>query len=191
MTSDGLAGKVAFVTGSTGGLGQAIAAAFAEQGAAVALGDLPSRANDLTTFANQLPKALGIPLDVREPSTVRAAVQRAAEQLGSVDVMVCNAGVNVRKASLEATPEDWDAVVDVNLRGVFFSAQAAAQQMVRQGRGGKIVCIASIMGLVGGSTAAYGASKAGVVNLTASWPSSGPPTIFRSTASHRRTYARR
>ena len=166
MTSDGFAGKVAFVTGSTGGLGQAIAAAFAEQGAAVALADPPSRASDLTSFANQLPKAIGIPLDVREPNTIRAAVQRAAEQLGSVDVMVCNAGVNVRKASLEATPEDWDAVVDVNLRGVFFSAQAAAQQMVRQGRGGKIVCIASIMGLVGGSTAAYGASKAGVVNLT-------------------------
>jgi NAD(P)-dependent dehydrogenase (short-subunit alcohol dehydrogenase family) len=82
--------------------------------------------------------------------------------------MVCNAGVNVRRASLEVSEEDWDAVVDVNLRGVFFSAQAAGQHMVRQGRGGKVVCIASIMGLVASSRsgAAYCASKAGVVNLT-------------------------
>ena len=166
MSTDGFAGKVAFVTGATGGLGQAIAAAFAEQGAAVTLADLPSRAADLTALAKQLPRAIGVSLDVREPETIQAAVQRAVEELGSIDVMVCNAGVNRRKSALDVTPEDWDAVLDVNLRGVFFSAQAGAQQMVRQGRGGKVVCIASIMGLVGGSTPAYGASKAGVVNLT-------------------------
>ena len=94
MSTDSFAGKVAFVTGGTGGLGQAIASA------------------------------------------------------------------------LEVTPDDWDSVVDVNLRGVFFSAQSGAQQMVRRGRGGKVVRIASIMGLVGGSTVAYGASQAGVANLT-------------------------
>jgi 2-deoxy-D-gluconate 3-dehydrogenase len=82
--------------------------------------------------------------------------------------MVCNAGVNVRKPALEVTEDDWDTVLDVNLRGVFFSAQAGAAQMVRQGRGGKVVCIASIMGLVASvvSSVAYCASKAGVVNLT-------------------------
>jgi NAD(P)-dependent dehydrogenase (short-subunit alcohol dehydrogenase family) len=95
-------------------------------------------------------------------------VEQAAAQLGSVDIVVCNAGLNVRKPSLEVTADDWDTVLDVNLRGVFFSAQAGARQMVRQGSGGKIVCIASIMGLVGAaiSSAAYCASKAGVVNLT-------------------------
>jgi 2-deoxy-D-gluconate 3-dehydrogenase len=99
---------------------------------------------------------------------LRQAVQRAAGELGAVDIMVCNAGLNVRKPVLEITEDDWDAVVDVNLRGVFFSAQAGAQQMVRQGGGGKIVSIASIMGLVGSaiSGAAYCASKAAVVNLT-------------------------
>ena len=166
MSSDGFSSKVAFVTGGSGGLGQAIAAAFAEQGAAVALADLPSRATELDALAKQLPRAIGVILDVREPETIQAAVHETVERLGSLDVIVCNAGVNRRKPALEVTPEDWDAVLDVNLRGVFFSAQAGAQQMVRQGRGGKVVCIASIMGLVGGSTPAYGASKAGVVNLT-------------------------
>jgi 2-deoxy-D-gluconate 3-dehydrogenase len=82
--------------------------------------------------------------------------------------MVCNAGLNVRTTSLEVTEEAWDTVLDVNLRGVFFSAQAAARHMVRQGRGGKVVSIASIMGLVASprSSVAYCASKAGVVNMT-------------------------
>jgi 2-deoxy-D-gluconate 3-dehydrogenase len=162
------ANKVAFVTGAAGGIGQAIARAFAEQGAAVALADLPARAADLDALASRLPRAVAVALDVREPDTIRNAVSEAATRLGSLDVMVCNAGLNVRKPALELTPNDWDLVIDVNLRGVFFSAQAGAAQMVRQGRGGKVICIASIMGLVGAaaSGAAYCASKAGVVNLT-------------------------
>ena len=168
MASDLLSGKVAFITGGAGGLGQAIASAFAEQGAAVALADLPGRASELAVLASRLPRAVSVHLDVREPASIGAAVQAAVDRLGSVDVVVCNAGLNVRKPSLEVTEADWDTVLDVNLRGVFFSAQAGAAQMVRQGRGGKIVCIASIMGLVGAATssAAYCASKAGVVNLT-------------------------
>jgi NAD(P)-dependent dehydrogenase (short-subunit alcohol dehydrogenase family) len=160
--------KTAFVTGGAGGLGQAIARAFAEQGAAVALADLPSRANDLDALAQQLPRAVGVRLDVRQPESIGAAVEQTVRQFGTLDVMVCNAGLNVRKPSLEVTEADWDEVLDVNLRGVFFSAQAGARQMAQQGNGGKIVCIASIMGLVGAavSSAAYCASKAGVVNLT-------------------------
>jgi NAD(P)-dependent dehydrogenase (short-subunit alcohol dehydrogenase family) len=168
MDSDLLSGKVAFVTGAAGGLGQAMASALADQGAAVALADLPSRANDLAALTARLPRAVGVRLDVREPDTIRAAVEEAVDRLGSLDVIVCNAGLNIRKPSLEVAEADWDSVLDVNLRGVFFSAQAGAAQMVRQGRGGKVVCIASIMGLVGAmtSSAAYCASKAGVVNLT-------------------------
>jgi NAD(P)-dependent dehydrogenase (short-subunit alcohol dehydrogenase family) len=168
MKTEELAGKVALVTGAAGGLGQAIAATFAERGAAVALADLPSRAADLEALAGKLPRAVGVGLDVRQPATIRAAVQEAVDRLGSVDVVVCNAGLNVRKPSLEVTEDDWDTVLDVNLRGVFFSAQAGAAQMVRQGHGGKIVCIASIMGLVASaaSSVAYCASKGGVVNLT-------------------------
>jgi NAD(P)-dependent dehydrogenase (short-subunit alcohol dehydrogenase family) len=163
-----LSGKVALVTGGAGGLGQAIAAALAEQGAAVALADLPARADELAGLTSRLPRAVGVQLDVRQPHTIREAVDEAVDRLGSLDVIVCNAGVNVRKPSLEVTEADWDTVLDVNLRGVFFSAQAGAAHMVRQGRGGKVVCIASIMGLVASpsSSAAYCASKAGVVNLT-------------------------
>jgi NAD(P)-dependent dehydrogenase (short-subunit alcohol dehydrogenase family) len=160
--------RVALVTGAAGGLGRAIAVALAADGASVALADLPARAEELETLAAEVGEAIAIPVDVRQPETLHAAARTTVERLGSLDVVVCNAGVNVRKPSLEVTENDWDTVIDVNLRGVFFSAQAGARQMVRQGNGGKIVCIASIMGLVGGATssAAYCASKAGVVNLT-------------------------
>ena len=161
-------GRVAFITGGAGGLGQAMAAAFAAQGAAVAVADLPQRRHEVDQIAGGLPRALGVSLDVADSASIRHAVQDVVDALGSLDVMVCNAGLNVRKPTLEVTEADWDAVLDVNLRGVFFSAQAGAAQMVQQGRGGKIVSIASIMGLVGSvsSSAAYCASKAGVVNLT-------------------------
>jgi 2-deoxy-D-gluconate 3-dehydrogenase len=163
-----LAGKVAFITGGTGGLGQAMVAAFAEQGASVVIADQAERAAQAAEAALRLPRAMAVSLDVRDAASIRAAVQEAVDRFGSVDVMVCNAGLNIRKPTLEVTEDDWDAVLDVNLRGVFFSAQAAALQMVSQGGGGKVVNIASIMGLVGPirSSAAYCASKAGVVNLT-------------------------
>jgi 2-deoxy-D-gluconate 3-dehydrogenase len=113
-------------------------------------------------------QGFGVACDVRHRDSLQQAVADVEARLGGLDVMVCNAGVNVRRPALEVTEQDWDTVVDVNLRGVFFSAQAAAAAMVRQGRGGKIVSIASIMGLVASSrsSAAYCASKAGVVNLT-------------------------
>ncbi|HEY1293921.1 MAG TPA: glucose 1-dehydrogenase [Chloroflexota bacterium] len=168
-----LDGKVAFVTGGSGGLGAAIATALADQGAAVAVADLPSRSAQVSALVDRLQSnrhahAAGIELDVRHPSSIRAAVEQTVAQLGGLDIGVCNAGLNVRKPSLEVTEDDWDTVLDVNLRGVFFSAQAVAAHLVQQGRGGKIVLIASIMGLVGspfGHAAPYCASKAGVVNL--------------------------
>ena len=169
QTANELAGRVAFVTGAAGGLGQAMVRAFASNGAGVALADLASRADELEQLTAELPSTTtAVHLDVRDPASIHAAVRTAADRLGSVDIMVCNAGLNVRRPSLELTAAEWDAVMDVNLRGVFFSAQAGAVQMVQQGHGGKVVSIASIMGLVGSniSGAAYCASKAGVVNLT-------------------------
>jgi 2-deoxy-D-gluconate 3-dehydrogenase len=168
-----LDGKVAFITGGSGGLGQAISTALAEQGAAVAVADLPNRKAQIDALVSQLQtngrtQAAGVVLDVRDPSSIRAAVDDTVAQLGGLDIGICNAGLNVRKSSLDVTEEDWDTVLDVNLRGVFFSAQAVAAKLVQQGRPGKIVMIASIMGLVGspfGHAAAYCASKAGVVNL--------------------------
>jgi 2-dehydro-3-deoxy-D-gluconate 5-dehydrogenase len=163
-------GRVAMVTGSGSGLGEATARLFAEQGARVVVSDLPDRLDQATSVAVAIGpgRAVAVGLDVREPASIAAAVEQAVAAFGRLDVMVCNAGVNIRKPALDVTPQDWDAVVDVNLRGVFFSAQAAAAHMLRQGRGGKIVAIASIMGLVGSqhSGAPYCASKGGVVNLT-------------------------
>jgi NAD(P)-dependent dehydrogenase (short-subunit alcohol dehydrogenase family) len=166
--STALAGKVAFITGAAGGLGQAMSRAFAAHGAAVALADLPERADELGAVARQLPQALAVGLDVRASASIRAAVQATVDSLGSLDIMVCNAGLNVRTPALDMTEAEWDTVLNVNLRGVFFSAQAGAAHMVRQGHGGKVVNIASIMGLVASanSGAAYCASKGGVVNLT-------------------------
>src|SRR5918912_2655713 len=164
----GLSGKVAFISGGAGGLGRAMAEAFSAAGAAVAVADLAGRRDELEAVASRLSHAAAIRLDVRDLTSIADAVAQTVDRLGSLDVMVCNAGLNVRKPALDLTAEDWDTVVDVNLRGVFFSAQAGARQMVRQGRGGKIVNIASIMGLVASASsgAAYCASKAGVVNLT-------------------------
>jgi 2-deoxy-D-gluconate 3-dehydrogenase len=168
-----LEGKIAFITGGSGGLGSAIATALAAQGAAIALADLPARRSQLESLASQLQSqsgcnAVGVQLDVRDPNSIRAAVDQTVARLGGVDIAICNAGLNVRKPSLEVTEDDWDSVLDVNLRGVFFSAQSVAANLVERKRGGKIVLIASIMGLVGspfGHAAAYCASKAGVVNL--------------------------
>jgi 2-deoxy-D-gluconate 3-dehydrogenase len=173
---DELEGKVAFVTGGSGGMGIALATAFARAGASVVVADLPERTPQVERVLQALPtgehsqaQALAASLDVREPSSIRAAIAEAVSKLGRLDIIVCNAGLNIRKSSLEVTEADWDGVLDVNLRGVFFSAQAAAAEMVREQHGGKVVSIASIMGLVGspfGHAAAYCASKAGVVNLT-------------------------
>ena len=161
---------VALVTGGAGGLGRAIARRLVEDGAAVGLAELPefiAQAEEVASSLGQ--RAMAVPIDVREPATIQAAVAWTVERFGSLDVAVCNAGLNIRKPSLEVTEAEWDAVVDVNLRGVFFTAQAAAAQMVKQQPpGGKIVGIASIMGLVGTPwhAVAYAASKGGVVNMT-------------------------
>jgi 2-deoxy-D-gluconate 3-dehydrogenase len=168
-----LEGKVAFITGGSGGLGTAIATALAAQGASVAVADLPSRKSQVDALVSQLhtdarTEAVGVEVDVRHQASIHAAVEDTVARLGRLDIGVCNAGLNVRKPSLEVTEDDWDTVLDVNLRGVFFTAQAVANNLVQQGRGGKIVLIASIMGLVGspfGHAAPYCASKAGVVNL--------------------------
>ncbi|MFN8223629.1 MAG: SDR family oxidoreductase [Gaiellales bacterium] len=163
-----LDGRVALVTGAGSGIGAACVETLAEAGATVVLTELPDRIALARELAAGLDNAHAIELDVRDVTSIERAVGEAAALRGHLDLLVNNAGIAIRKPALELTPEDWDAVLAVNLRGVFFVAQAVGRVMRDQSpQGGAIVNVASIMGLVGShERAAYGASKGGVVNLT-------------------------
>jgi 2-deoxy-D-gluconate 3-dehydrogenase len=162
--------QVALVTGATGGLGIAICRAFAAAGASVALADLPDRLEPAMSLARELEtdhrvRAAAVPLDVTDVRSIELAVAEAEAALGSLDVAVANAGIAIRKPSLELTEEDWDQVLDVDLKGVFFTCRAAGRGMVSRSRG-SIVCISSQNGVVGmEQRAAYCAAKAGVINM--------------------------
>ena len=122
-----LEGKVALVTGSARGIGAALAVGLAEAGADVAVSDMPSRL-DLAGEVKQQIEAGGrgsavYALDVLDLTNIRETVNQVARDFGRLDIMVNNAGIRIRKPALEITEEDWDAVVDTNLKGVFFCAQ--------------------------------------------------------------------
>lgn len=165
-----LDGQNALVTGAGSGLGEAIAIALAEVGANVAMTELPEKIAALEPVCARV-RALGRraePLALRLPDidSIDQAVQGAVDALGGIDILVNNAGVNIPRAALEVTEDDWDRVVDANLKGAFFMAQRVAREMVANG-GGRMVNIASQNGVVGYyKRAAYCASKAGLVNLT-------------------------
>lgn len=165
-----LDGKVALVTGSARGIGEALAVGLAQAGASVAISDMPSRM-DLARGVQQQIEAMGqpaaaYPLDVLDLGNIRNTVDRVTSEFGRLDILVNNAGIRIRRPSLEVTEDDWDDVIDTNLKGVFFCAQAAARAMVSQG-GGRIINIASQLAVVvRPERAAYCASKAGVANLT-------------------------
>ncbi len=163
-------GRLAAVTGASRGLGRAIAIGLAAAGADVAVTDLTSGMGECDSVAQEVEalgrRALALPLDVRDRESAAAAVDAIVKAWGGLDIWVNNAGIIIRKPALELAEEDWDAVVDVDLKGVFLGAQAAARAMVERG-GGKIINIASINGMIGSRTrAAYCASKAGAINLT-------------------------
>jgi 2-deoxy-D-gluconate 3-dehydrogenase len=127
------------------------------------MGECDSAAQEVEALGR---RALALPLDVRDRESAAAAVDAIVKAWGGLDIWVNNAGIIIRKPALELAEEDWDAVVDVDLKGVFLGAQAAARAMVERG-GGKIINIASINGMIGSRTrAAYCASKAGAINLT-------------------------
>ena len=163
-------GKVALVTGAGSGIGKTLAICLAEAGADCIVTELPGRMNNLAETRAGVEavgrRALALPLDLRDLSTIDPMVTEAAAQFGRIDILVNNAGVNIPRAALELTEEDWDGVLDVNLKGLFFVSQRVAKEMIKRGRG-KIVNIASQNGVIGYyKRAAYCSSKAGVVNLT-------------------------
>jgi 3-oxoacyl-[acyl-carrier protein] reductase len=165
----GLAGKVAIVTGGSGGIGFASARALAAEGARVVLGDLNADAVAASAAELGTDVASAVAVDISRPDDAQRLVDTALERFGRLDVLVASAGVHRATRLDELSPEEWDLLLAVNLRGVYLTAQAALRVLVPQ-RSGRIVTLGSLAGQVGGlaSSAAYAASKGGVIALTKS-----------------------
>ncbi|MGO8700142.1 MAG: SDR family NAD(P)-dependent oxidoreductase [Limisphaerales bacterium] len=165
-----LTGRVAIVTGTSRGLGQHFARALARAGADLVI--TSRRAESLAEFQAEIQslgrQALPLPLDVRDYASIQEMVKAAAAHYGKIDILVNNAGCNVRKPALEITWDDWNLVLDTNLRGTFFVAQAVARHMVAR-RYGRIINIGSVTAVAGyAGLGPYGASRGGVKQLTMS-----------------------
>jgi 2-dehydro-3-deoxy-D-gluconate 5-dehydrogenase len=163
-------GKVAVVTGAGSGLGKSIALALAEAGANLVVTEIPARMENAQTTARLAAgaghKVLAVPLDVTSLHSINRMVTKTLARFGTIDILVNNAGINIAKKALDVTEEDWDQILDVNLKGVFFCSQAVGREMIKR-RSGKIINMASQNGVIGYyQRAAYCSSKAGVVNLT-------------------------
>lgn len=166
----GLSGKVALVTGASRGLGQQFARVLADAGADLAI---TSRTlASLEPFAAEM-RSLGrrvacVELNVREQASIEKAVAAVLAELGQIDILINNAGCNIRKRAVEVSWDDWNTILDTNLRGAFFVAQAVARHMIERRTGrivniGSVTCVAGYAGL-----APYGASRGGVKQLTMS-----------------------
>jgi len=170
MTHFDLAGKVAIITGTSRGLGQYFGRALAKAGADLVI--TSRKAETLRAFQSEI-EALGrrafpLPLDVRDHDSIQKMVDRAIAHYGKIDILVNNAGCNVRKPAVEVTWEDWNLVLETNLRGTFFVSQAVARHMIPRKYGriiniGSVTCVAGYAGL-----GPYGASRGGVKQLTMS-----------------------
>ena len=161
-----LTGRVALVTGANTGLGQAVALALAEAGAdIVAVGR--TEPDETQRAVNLLGRRfLSVHADLADIERIPEIIQTALAGLGQIDILVNNAGIIRRNAAVDFTEADWDAVVDVNLKSVFFLTQAVGRLMLQAGRG-KIINIASLLSFQGGiRVASYAASKSGLAGLT-------------------------
>jgi rhamnulose-1-phosphate aldolase/alcohol dehydrogenase len=156
------AGRIALVTGAAGGIGRAIAARLAAEGACVVVADLDAeRARSAATELGGADVALGVPVDVTDPARVAEAVDAALLGFGGIDLVVNNAGLSVSKPLLETTEAEWDLQHDVMAKGSFLVARAAAAAMVPQGLGGDIVYVVSKNAVFAGpNNVAYGSTKA-------------------------------
>jgi NAD(P)-dependent dehydrogenase (short-subunit alcohol dehydrogenase family) len=158
--------RTALVTGASTGIGRAIALALGQAGFDLAIADLDPGSLDEVIAQPQLHnrKVAPVALDLRSEGSIAEAVEQAATALGSIGVLVNNAGVPLQKPATEVTWSEWDAVIDVNLKGSYFLATAFARHC---GRGGAVVNIASTHGLTGiADRSVYGISKGGIIQMT-------------------------
>lgn len=160
--------KVALITGGARGIGRAIAMAFAREGADIVVADVNQEeaektARDIEALAR---KSLAIPMDVTNYLKVEEAINKILDKFGKVDILVNNAGITKDGLLLRMNEAEWDAVINVNLKGTFNCTKAVSKAMIKQ-RSGKIINIASIIGIIGNAGQAnYSASKAGIIALT-------------------------
>lgn len=163
-----LQGRTAIVTGGAKGIGAAIAERYVAEGANVVIADIAH--GEAQALADRLGTAtLAVRLDVTQPDSIAATIEATKARFGGVDILVNNAAVFDLAPVVEVTQNSWDFLFDVNVKGLFFMLQAAAREMIAQGRGGKIVNIASQAGRRGEAlVSVYCATKAAVISLTQS-----------------------
>ncbi len=165
-----LSGKTAIVTGASRGLGSHFARALAAAGADLVITSrrLEALAETRQTVEDLGRRALPLELEVRDLASIERMVEAAQERYGKIDILINNAGVNIRKPAVEVTWDDWNSVLDTNLRGAFFVAQAVARRMIARGYG-RVVNIGSVTSVFGyAGIAPYCASRGGVKQLTMS-----------------------
>lgn len=162
-----LAGRVAIVTGCNTGLGQGMALALAQAGADI-VGVNVSAPDDTGVQIEAMGRRfLDLRANLADVSGIDALIAQALVLSGSIDILVNNAGIIRREDAINFTEKDWDDVVDLNLKSVFFFAQAAARQFIKQGTAGKIINVASMLSFQGGvRVPSYTASKSGVMGIT-------------------------
>ena len=168
MSGFDLKGRVALITGGNGGIGLGMARGLASAGAAIVVAgrNREKSARAVGELEGLGAQAVALEVDVADESSVNALIRAAVDRFGRLDVVVNNAGINIRKQPQELTLAEWRQVLDTNLTSAFLTGRAAYPLMKRQG-GGKIINIGSMMSIFGASfTPAYAASKGGIVQLT-------------------------
>jgi 3-oxoacyl-[acyl-carrier protein] reductase len=169
MTQKQLQDRVAIVTGASRGIGRAVALALAEQGAKVVVNYASSRSaadEAVKTISEMGEDAIALQADVSKADQVDKLIEQTQEKFGRIDILVNNAGITRDTLLLRMKPEDWQAVIDLNLTGVFLCTRAVSKIMLKQ-RSGRIINIASVAGQMGNpGQANYSAAKAGVIGFT-------------------------
>jgi 2-deoxy-D-gluconate 3-dehydrogenase len=168
MSMFGLKGKVAVVTGGNGGIGLGMARGLAEAGADVVVaGRKAGKSKEAAAELAKLGVRTGVvEVDVADEASCRAMVAEAAKQMGRIDILINNAGINIRKPPEAYTSKEWREILSINLDGAFYCSQAVYPEMKKAG-GGKIINIGSMMSIFGAPlTTAYAASKGGIVQMT-------------------------